>query len=427
MGDAVMEVEEIGDELADLDALEESLSTGMQPGAVASSSDAPESEKNSMSPKAADYSFDGIPDLVDLDALEQSITTTSGAAPEPEPEPESEPVDGTASQATAPVERTGCAKYLPECCVRDWWNEQVHPAKMDELAHVFAYFDADGNGSIDKHELREVIQDLFAGGHVKQPTDEMVASMMEAGDKDGDGLIDFPEFVDLVIGADLNLHPTLCDRCQNPRRERRCYLRQKPGVRCGPPDNDRFDPKSLPHPAFWVLVKTILVHTAVGIVLLVLAVGADGDIKISSGLSALLLVLASFGLTLAYAGVPANRCWFGMYLLVLVAQICISSAMLFPYIFDEQCTVGGVEVHEACLGFITDYDQVGYAKDACIALKNELGQSYCSFKTDCDLLLTEGRCESEMSVHGTRQCTWREDDLREGGFCNATSPDTTCA
>eukprot|EP01043_Picozoa_sp_COSAG02_P014995 COSAG02_NODE_628_length_19343_cov_15.829297_11_plen_421_part_00 len=420
-----MEVEEIGDELADLDALEESLSSGMQPGAVANCIDAPESEKNSMSPKAADYSIDGIPDLVDLDALEQSITTASGTAPEPEPEPESEPVDDTESQATGPVERPGFAKCLPECCVRDWWNEEVHPAKEKELAHVFAYFDADGNGSIDKHELRKVIQDLFAGGHVKQPTDTLVASMMEAGDKDGNGLIDFPEFVKLVTSADLNLHPSLCDRCRDSRRERRCFFRQKPGVRCGPPDNDRFDPKSLPHPAFWVLTKTIFSHTAVGVVLLVLAIGADGDVKISSGLSALLIVLASFGLTLAYAGVPANRCLFGLYLLVLVAQICISTTMLFPYIFDEQCTVAGVEVHEACLGFITDYDQVGDAKDACIALKTELGQTYCNFKTDCDLLLTEFSCELES--HGTRECTWREDDLGEGGFCNATSPDTACA
>eukprot|EP01043_Picozoa_sp_COSAG02_P115490 COSAG02_NODE_51857_length_311_cov_0.971698_1_plen_70_part_10 len=45
MGDAVMEVEDIGDDLADLDALEESLTSGMQPGAVATSSDAPDSEK----------------------------------------------------------------------------------------------------------------------------------------------------------------------------------------------------------------------------------------------------------------------------------------------------------------------------------------------------------------------------------------------
>ena len=160
---------------------------------------------------------------------------------------------------------------------------------------------------------------------------------------------------------------------------------------------------------------------------MVLAVGADGDVRVSSGLSALLLVLASFGLTITYAGVPASRSWFGVYFLVLTAQICVSNVMLIPYIFDEQCIVGGVEAHQACLGFITDYDQVGDAKDACIAAKTELGQSYCSFKTECDLHRKEGSCELALSAYGTRECTWREDDLGEGGFCNATSSDTGCA
>ena len=111
-----------------------------------------------------------------------------------------------------------------------------------------------------------------------------------------------------------------------------------------------------------------------------------------------------------------------LYFLVLIAQICVSNVLLIPFIFDEQCTVGGVEAHVACLDFIMDYDQVGDAKNACIAAKTELGQSYCSFKTECDFLRRKETCELELSAYGLRKCTWRED-----GFCNATSLTTGCA
>jgi hypothetical protein len=169
-----------------------------------------------------------------------------------------------------------------------------------------------------------------------------------------------------------------------------------------------------------------MVHTAIGIVLLVLALGADGDVKLSSGLSALMVILASFGLTLTYAGVPASRCWFGVYLLVLIAQVCVSNVLLVPHIFDKACVVNGEEVHDACPAFITSSDQVRDAKDACLAAKNDLNQSYCSFKTDCDLRRTKAGCESALTVYGTVECTWRVDNSGEDGFCNATSAETRC-
>ena len=228
-----MEVEETGDELADLDALERTINGDTQSGAVnASASGAVADTEKSLGAKAAEYSVDGISSLDDLDALEKSITLPLGAEPEPEPESQSaidlslksKTVEAdTAAQSAARSSRTGCTKYLPVCCVGEWWTQEVHPAKKEELAHVFAYFDVDGNGSIDKHELRAVIKDLCSAGHSKQPTDELINDMMAAGDKDGDGSIDFPEFVELVMSAEFNLHPGICDRCQNPRRERRCF------------------------------------------------------------------------------------------------------------------------------------------------------------------------------------------------------------
>jgi hypothetical protein len=421
MSDTEMQVQDIADELADLDALEESITNGVQPaGSNAKSTDAPAADKPSMGAKAAEYSVDEIPDLDDLDALERSIAGKSEPEPEPEQEPEQEPETSGGTTEAKPT--TGCARHLPECCTRGWWTQEVHPAKREELAHVFAFFDADGNGSIDKNELRNVINDLAEGGHMKRPTEEMVDELMAQGDKDGDGSIDFPEFVELVTSAHFNLHPSLCERCQNPRRDRRCFLRQKRGAMCGPPDDDNFDPASLPHPAFWVLARTTTLHTAIGVVLLVLAMGADGDVMISSGLSAILIAVAAFGLTLTYAGVPASRGLFGLYMLMMIALICVNNVTLIPYIFEEECEIDGVDSHDACEALIHGATEVGDAKTACLAARSDAGQSYCNFKTNCDLNDSAESCAAVVSdFHQLGVCTWRD-----AGFCNTTSIDTAC-
>lgn len=81
--------------------------------------------------------------------------------------------------------------------------------------------------------------------------DALEREMMREADRDGDGSIDFFEFTELLTGVDFNLHPGMCDRCQNPRRERRCFLRKKHDVRCGPPAD--IEISTLPHWSFFVL------------------------------------------------------------------------------------------------------------------------------------------------------------------------------
>ena len=62
--------------------------------------------------------------------------------------------------------------------------------KDDELRTVFDIFDADGNGYIDKDELKNVMTQLM--GH--NVTDSELESMMKEADLDNDGQIDFEEF-----------------------------------------------------------------------------------------------------------------------------------------------------------------------------------------------------------------------------------------
>lgn len=82
-----------------------------------------------------------------------------------------------------------------------------------------------------------------------------------------------------------------------------------------------------------------MLQTILGIVLLVIAVGADGEVLISSLLSVALIVVAAFGLTIAAAGAPASRIWFTVYLSLNVGLICVNNIQLVPYIVACVCTL----------------------------------------------------------------------------------------
>ena len=61
---------------------------------------------------------------------------------------------------------------------------------------AFREFDKDGNGVIDRKELRAMIHDLYQqSGRTRKPTDIEIARVMKMADIDGDGKIDFEEFV----------------------------------------------------------------------------------------------------------------------------------------------------------------------------------------------------------------------------------------
>lgn len=65
--------------------------------------------------------------------------------------------------------------------------------QMDDLRAVFAFFDRNQNGNIEADELGEVMSSL---GY--QATEEELNDMINEADKDGNKMIDFDEFVQMM-------------------------------------------------------------------------------------------------------------------------------------------------------------------------------------------------------------------------------------
>ena len=66
-------------------------------------------------------------------------------------------------------------------------------AIKSELREAFNVFDKDGNGTISEDELRQVMHNLG-----EKLTDEDIKAMMREADTDGDGEVNFEEFVQMM-------------------------------------------------------------------------------------------------------------------------------------------------------------------------------------------------------------------------------------
>ena len=64
------------------------------------------------------------------------------------------------------------------------------------LRKVFKTFDKDGNGLIDKKELRSVLMSLG-----KYFTEKEIDNMVKNADKDGTDTLDYEEFISTVFGV----------------------------------------------------------------------------------------------------------------------------------------------------------------------------------------------------------------------------------
>ena len=72
-------------------------------------------------------------------------------------------------------------------------NERAENAE-EEMLEAFQIFDADGNGNISADELRQIMENLG-----ERLTQEEVEDMVKEADIDGDGQINYEEFVRMMF------------------------------------------------------------------------------------------------------------------------------------------------------------------------------------------------------------------------------------
>lgn len=90
---------------------------------------------------------------------------------------------------------------MGSCCSKkkkqaDGGNE----IRDDDLRQIFREFDLNGDGLIQKHELRAVMQKMG-----QSPTDQELEAMFAAADRNRDGNIDFTEFLTIARANPLSL------------------------------------------------------------------------------------------------------------------------------------------------------------------------------------------------------------------------------
>jgi len=79
-----------------------------------------------------------------------------------------------------------------EQLAREW--PYLTRAQVKEFKEAFDIFDVDGGGTITADELGDVMRSLG-----QKPSKELLEEMVREIDADGDGAIDFPEFLTMML------------------------------------------------------------------------------------------------------------------------------------------------------------------------------------------------------------------------------------
>merc|ERR1712196_568569 len=75
----------------------------------------------------------------------------------------------------------------------DQKRDQSSPRSKNKKSRRLDLFDTDGSGSIDAKELKVAMRALGF-----EPKKEEIRKMIADADRDGSGVIDFPEFLDMM-------------------------------------------------------------------------------------------------------------------------------------------------------------------------------------------------------------------------------------
>ncbi|XP_077987619.1 neo-calmodulin-like [Glandiceps talaboti] len=75
-----------------------------------------------------------------------------------------------------------------------WQGDEVTPEQLAEFKEAFSMFDKNGDGKITTGELGTVMRSLGLN-----PTDEELDDMINEIDADGNGTVEFPEFISMMV------------------------------------------------------------------------------------------------------------------------------------------------------------------------------------------------------------------------------------
>jgi Ca2+-binding EF-hand superfamily protein len=78
------------------------------------------------------------------------------------------------------------------------FEESLELAKK-ELKNAFNTFDTDKSGTIERHELAQLLKTLTDAFDVEEPSDDDVNDILKELDDNGDGKISQVEFEDLIV------------------------------------------------------------------------------------------------------------------------------------------------------------------------------------------------------------------------------------
>lgn len=84
------------------------------------------------------------------------------------------------------------------------FTKEFSDTEIEEFKQTFVMFDIDGSGMIESHELSHVMGKLG-----EKPTEEELKDMIASVDLNGDGEIDFDEFLGLMAlrRSDIDINP----------------------------------------------------------------------------------------------------------------------------------------------------------------------------------------------------------------------------